>query len=62
MANMLLDFRIHDKTLALFFAHALYSTFDNSKCTFTFQKHVEHAKGYEVITNIILPEDFQASI
>lgn len=29
---------------------------------FPFPKHLEDAKGYELITNIILPEDFQASV
>lgn len=48
-------------TLALFLAHALYSTFENTKDMLPFPKDLEHTKGYEIITNT-LPEDFQASV
>lgn len=61
MANMLLDFRMCDQTLALFLAHALYSIFENTKDMLPFPKDLEHTKGYEIITNT-LPEDFQASV
>lgn len=45
-----------------FRAHALCSTFYNTKYMFPFPKHLEHSKGYEARTNIIIPENFQASV
>lgn len=61
MANKFLDFRMHGRTLSLFLVHALYNTFFNTKYV-SFSKAFRRPKGYELITNIILPEDFQASV